>query len=46
MLKHEKEQEKAAFKQMTFKEKRQHIWEYYRMEIIWGVIGLIFVGWL
>lgn len=46
MLKYEKEKEKAAFRKMSFREKRQHIWEYYRTEIIWGIIGLLCVCWL
>lgn len=46
MLKYEKDKEKAAFKQMTGAEKRQHIWEYYRVEIICGCIGLLILCWI
>lgn len=46
MLKYEKEKEKAAFKDMSFKKKCEHIWEYYRLEIIWGTIGLLFIAWI
>lgn len=45
MLKYEKEKEREAFKTMTFKEKVAHIFTYYRIPIIAGVLGLIVLGW-
>lgn len=42
MLKHEKEQEKKKFKEMSFKKKIEHIREYYIWHIL-GSIGLLLV---
>jgi hypothetical protein len=33
-----------TFKEMTFAEKREHIWEYYRLHILGGVIVLAVLG--
>ncbi|MBQ7064086.1 MAG: hypothetical protein IJM90_04265 [Firmicutes bacterium] len=45
MLKYEKDREKAAFKQMSFSEKLAHIWIYYKLYIIGGIIALFVLGW-
>ena len=37
-------QESAKLKEMNFTEKRQYIWEYYKLHIIAAVIFLIFIG--
>ena len=45
MLKYEKEREKAAFKQMTTKEKLGHIRQYYTVHIIVALVALFVLGW-
>ncbi len=46
MLKYEKDKEKMAFKQMPFKKKIEHIWEYYRLTIVLSLVGIIMLGWI
>ena len=45
MLDYEKAKEKAAFKEMNFKQKKEHIKEYYRLHIILGIVGIFLIGW-
>ena len=45
MLKYEKDKEKAAFKEMTFKQKVEHIREYYTLHIIIGLVVAYLLGW-
>ena len=45
MLKYEKDKEKQAFKEMTFKLKLAHIWEYYRLPIGICIVCAFFLGW-
>ena len=45
MLKYEKEHEKAAFKELSGKEKLDHIWTYYKGFIIGGILLLLFGAW-
>ncbi len=46
MLDYEKEKEKKAFRAMTWREKYEHIKEYYRMPIILGLVGIFMLGWI
>ncbi|NMA83464.1 MAG: hypothetical protein GX962_06330, partial [Epulopiscium sp.] len=39
-----KERKKSPLKNMTFKEKVDHIWEYYRIHILVSAMVLFFVG--
>lgn len=45
MLKYEKDKEKAAFKEMSFQKKMEHIREYYTLPIVLGLVGLYIFGW-
>ena len=45
MLDYEKAKEKAAFKEMDLRHKREHIWEYYRLPIVLTIVGLFLLGW-
>ena len=38
--------ERAKFREMTFTEKRQYIWEYYKLEIFAAVIFLVLIGYM
>ncbi len=45
MLEHEIEYERQQFKQMSFKEKLEHIFTYYKVELGVGLFLVIFLGW-
>ena len=45
MLDYEKEKEKKAFKEMTWRQRWEHIKEYYRWHIVLGLVALFLVGW-
>lgn len=45
MQPYEKEHEKEVFKGLSFKDKLDHIWTYYKMPIIIGAIALFVLGW-
>lgn len=40
----QKKTNKAKFQEMNGKEKREYIWEYYKLHIIFGAIGLFIIG--
>lgn len=42
----EREKAKEQYKSLTPRQKREHIWEYYKIHIIGTIIGLIMVTWL
>lgn len=44
MIQMKKKTNKAKFQEMNRKQKVEYIWEYYKLHIIFGTLGLIFVG--